>query len=381
MKVLMTADTVGGVWTYVLELARALASQGCQVVLATMGAGLTPEQRRAAQAVPGLEVRESRFKLEWMPDPWEDVARAGEWLLAVEAEVAPDCIHLNGFSHGALPWQAPCLVVGHSCVLSWWAAVHGEAAPPDWRHYQAQVQRGLQAAHLVAAPSRAMLAALQRHYGPLPPSLVIPNGRAAGYMPGPKQPFIFSAGRLWDAAKNLAALAAAAAGLAWPVYVAGDTQPPHPDAGPARPPAGVRWLGRLEPVALGGWFAGASLYALPARYEPFGLSVLEAAQAGCALVLGDVPSLRENWEGGAVFVPPDNAGALHAALAELIAQPARRLALAAAARQRALAFTPERMAAAYRAAYERARAEHVRRLVTLSSGSARVTAPDVVGAS
>ncbi len=33
---------------------------------------------------------------------------------------------------------------------------------------------------------------------------------------------------------------------------------------------------------------------LPARYEPFGLSVLEAALSGCALVLGDIPSLRES---------------------------------------------------------------------------------------
>ena len=32
----------------------------------------------------------------------------------------------------------------------------------------------------------------------------------------------------------------------------------------------------------------ASIYALPARYEPFGLSILEAALSGCALVLGDI---------------------------------------------------------------------------------------------
>ena len=42
------------------------------------------------------------------------------------------------------------------------------------------------------------------------------------------------------------------------------------------------------------WFARAGIYALPAVYEPFGLSVLEAALSGCALVLGDIPSLARN---------------------------------------------------------------------------------------
>ena len=36
MRVLMTADTVGGVWTYALELAGALAPLGVDITLATM---------------------------------------------------------------------------------------------------------------------------------------------------------------------------------------------------------------------------------------------------------------------------------------------------------------------------------------------------------
>ena len=38
------------------------------------------------------------------------------------------------------------------------------------------------------------------------------------------------------------------------------------------------------------------------RYEPFGLAVLEAAHAGCALVLSDIPTFRELWQGAASFV-------------------------------------------------------------------------------
>ncbi|NJL95480.1 MAG: glycosyltransferase family 4 protein [Anaerolineae bacterium] len=47
LSVLMTTDTIGGVWTYSLELARALPPAGITINLATMGAPLRPEQRRA----------------------------------------------------------------------------------------------------------------------------------------------------------------------------------------------------------------------------------------------------------------------------------------------------------------------------------------------
>jgi glycogen(starch) synthase len=44
--VLMTADTVGGVWTYAAELARTLAARGVDVHLATMGAPVRAHQRQ-----------------------------------------------------------------------------------------------------------------------------------------------------------------------------------------------------------------------------------------------------------------------------------------------------------------------------------------------
>jgi hypothetical protein len=122
-RILMSADTVGGVWTYALELARALLPYGVEVALATMGTPLTPEQWKAAKSIPKLEVFESNFKLEWMEDAWEDVRLSGEWLLDLEERIQPDVVHLNGYAHGALPWRSPTLIVGHSCVLSWWEAV------------------------------------------------------------------------------------------------------------------------------------------------------------------------------------------------------------------------------------------------------------------
>lgn len=347
--VLMSADTVGGVWHYAVELATALAARDVRVALATMGAPLTAAQQAQIATVPGARVCESSYKLEWMSGAWEDVERAGGWLLRLENELRPDVVHLNQFAFGALPFEAPKLVVAHSCVVSWWHAVCGMPPPREWDRYRLAVRDGLAGADLVAAPTKAMLDAIREHYGYEDAGVVIPNARRAeSYPPGKKEPVILSAGRLWDDAKNLAALEAVAPRLPWPICVAGSTSGP---GGGVRRPTGVHVLGDLAPEALARQLARASIYALPARYEPFGLSVLEAALAGCALVLGDIPSLREVWGDAALYVAPEDAQALRDCLGHLISKPATRAAWGRVARLRALEFTPERKARGYLSAY------------------------------
>lgn len=351
-RVLMTTDTVGGVWTYALDLSAALGARGVAVTLAALGEP-RPAQRRAAEDLPEVELRAAPFRLEWMEEPWDDVRGAGAWLLELERELVPDVVHLNQYAFGRLPFRAPRLVVGHSCVLSWWRAIHGEPPPPTWDRYRLEVARGLHAADGVVAPTRAMLGELRELYDlPAAGTLTIPNGRSpTAFRPAHrKEPLVLSAGRLWDEAKNLRALDAAAPEVPWDVVVAGPTEPPE-DTGPHARPTRVRLLGALEPAELAAWYGRASVYALPARYEPFGLSVLEAALSGCALVLGDVPSLRETWEGAARFVDPEDPAELAECLRELATDAAGRLELAATALGRALELTPERQAQRYLGVY------------------------------
>src|SRR3954454_18301707 len=68
-RILMTADTVGGVWTYALELAQALTPHGVEITLATMGPRANARQKDDAAQIPNLKLVESDFKLEWMDDP------------------------------------------------------------------------------------------------------------------------------------------------------------------------------------------------------------------------------------------------------------------------------------------------------------------------
>jgi glycogen synthase len=362
MNVLMTADTVGGVFTYALELAGALGRRGVHVALATKGGVLSDDQWQEARKVPRLEIFESCDRLEWMDDPWQDVARSSSWLLDLADQLHPDVVHLNEYAHGALPFDAPVMVVGHACVSSWFEAVRRTPPPTCYQRYRHEVARGLAAAGMVVAPTRWMLEALEQHYLPLPRSRVIPGGRsAARFHPREKEPFVLCAGRLWDPGTNVAALDAVADELSWPVLLAGEEE--HPDRAHAgrRARRRAHALGRLSPDALGAFYERAAIYALPARYEPFGLSVLEAALSGCALVLGDIPSLRETWSEAAVFVDPESPAVLRATLAGLIERPELRASLGSVARGRALALSPARMAEAYLEAYRELLAERPQR--------------------
>jgi glycogen(starch) synthase len=347
-RVLMTADAVGGVWTYALDLSRELVSRGVSVDLAVMGPAPSDAQRADAGRA-GVSLAERPGRLEWMDDPWCDVDAAGGWVIDLDRASRPDIVHLNGFCSGALPWGAPVVIVAHSCVRSWWRAVRREEAPDRFDEYHARVSAGLRAAALVVAPTAAMLHEIESDYGPASAARVIPNGRAFAPATGvAREPIVFAAGRVWDEAKNLGALCAAAREITWPLCIAGSAR--HASTTCALP-SHVRHLGCLDGDTLRAWFARASIYALPARYEPFGLSILEAALSGCALVLGDIRSLRETWNGAALFVPPDNRRAIAAGIQSLIDQEALREQLAARARERASRFTVARMADAYLSAY------------------------------
>jgi glycogen(starch) synthase len=342
MNVLMTADTVGGVWTYAMELTRALPN--VTFTLATMGR--KPSDGQRAEVAGNVRLVESEYKLEWQDDPWNDVDESGRWLLELEQETQPDVVHLNGYAHGALPFRAPKLVVAHSCVLSWWRAVKDEDVPENWSTYRERVQLGLAGAQLVAAPSAWMLAALDEHYRLTAPRRLIYNGRnflpATGHA---HRATVFAAGRLWDEAKNLRAVVAAAPHIDWPVRMAGD------GGADAR---NLTWLGWLEPASLARAYGEAAIYLFPALYEPFGLSVLEAALSGCALILGDIPSLREIWRDAAVFVPPRDPEQIARVTNEIIGNDRFRLELGQRAQKRAREFTAARMANGYRETYEAA---------------------------
>ncbi len=352
-SLLMTVDPLGGAFTHAVDLAAELANRGVRVTLATLGGSLSRSQERAAREVKWLTLEQSSFRLEWMDDAWDDVQRSGEWLLAIERRTCPDIVQLSSYAHGALPFIAPRIIVAHSCALSWWEAVTGTPPPPAYDAYRLAVQTGLAGADAVVTPTGTMLRALVEHYGhPARPRIIPGAAPTRSFRPSAKEASIATVGRLWDPAKNIVALGDIAPSLPWPIYAAGSNI--DLDGEPRRL-HGVHPLGELSRPEVASLLSRAAIFALPARYESFGLSVLEAALAECALVLGDIPELRETWSTTALYVQPDDREALARALQTLIEDPERRLDLARRSRARALARTPERTASTYLMLYAEVR--------------------------
>jgi glycosyltransferase involved in cell wall biosynthesis len=345
MKALLTTNNVGEIWIYAMELARKLGEESISVVLATMGWPLTPAQHREAEALANLDVFESLYKPEWMENPWDDVERAGQWLLRMRDEVQPDIIHLNSYSFGSLDWGLPVLITGHSEAVCRWLAIHQELPAGKFDLYREKVKAGIAGADELVAPTQAMLDVLDEFYGPLDKGLVIPNGRdPAIFHPQRKEPFILACGRLWDEAKNIGILDEVASNISWPIRIDGE----NPSSGNVSShKSSLQLTGSLSTDDRIHNLERASIYILPAKYEPFGISALEAGLAGCALVLADLPSLREVWQDAAIYVPPDESPAISQALNRLIRNESMLHQYADRAYLRALEYSPDRMAAAY----------------------------------
>ncbi len=348
-RVLMTTDAVGGVWRYSVELVAEFAGRGVETVLAVMGPAAGEAQRREVERLPGLRLVQTGLPLDWTAESPDDLRRAGDGLRGLAALTGAASVHLHAPGLvGHAPWPAPVVAVAHSCVGTWWRQVRGGDMPADLAWRADATASGLHLADAVIAPSRAHADAMRQVYGTLD-LRVIHNGRRP--LPtgaGPRARAVLTAGRLWDEGKRAAWLDRAAARLDAPVRAAG------PVAGPGSAAASfahLDLLGTLDEPVLADALAGAAVFASVPAYEPFGLAVLEAAQAGLALVLSDIPSLRELWEGAALFVADE--AALLPALRRALDAPGP---LGGAARERAGRYTAAAMAEATLALHAQVRA-------------------------
>lgn len=346
-RLAITTDAVGGIWRYAMDVAAGFAARGVKVTLIGLGPAPGPgKQQEAAAAGVHLDWLDNR--LDWtVADAAAATALAqdlGRRVAAVEA----DLLHLNAPALlGAANFPAETVVAAHSCLASWWRAVRRTALPPEWEWHKRLSARGLRRASVAIVPSAAFAADLGALHGPLPSLRVVPNAAR----PGPvrrKALEVLAAGRWWDEGKNLSALDAAAAGIDWPVLAAGSACGPSGETVRAEH---LRLVGALDAAEMAEHYGRASIFISLSLYEPFGLAVLEAASAGAALVLSDIPTFREIWEGAALFVDPARPEEAARAVNSLIADPGFRLRLGRNAQLRAGRYSLRRQLEGLDAAY------------------------------
>ena len=331
-RLLLTTDAVGGIWRYSIDLAGGLSQRGHDVTLAVLGPAAGAGQRAEAGAVPGLTLVETGLPLDWTADTAAALANASARLASLAALTGAGGVLLHAPALlGDARWPAPVVVVAHSCVGTWWRAVRGGAPPAGFAWRIAATGAGLRAAAGVIAPSAAHAAAVRDVYGPVNVR-VVHNGSASVPGAGERGRAVLTAGRLWDDAKGAAAIDRAARGLGVPVWAAGPVSGPN---GAWVDLPHLQLLGTLDAAGMADACARASVFVSMARYEPFGLSVLEAARAGMHLVLSDIPTFRELWDGAAAFTSEDG---LPQALAAALDRPGD-----GGARARAMRYTVDTM--------------------------------------
>jgi len=97
--------------------------------------------------------------------------------------------------------------------------------------------------------------------------------------------------------------------------------------------------GYVDNQVLCALYSAASLYLAPARYEGFGITLLEAFRAGCPVLASDIPAHREVGGDAAVYAGDNAAAAWQSAIAELMSDEHRRQQLVTAGRSRESNFS------------------------------------------
>lgn len=352
LRILMTTDAIGGVWQYSTDLAGELAKRGHSVTLAVLGPAPDERQRGPVLAVPGVELVESGLPLDWLctgPAPVEDAARE---MARLAGSCGADIVHCNMPTlAGASEFPAPVLAVTHGCVATWWQSAKAEPLPPGFRWHRELMRRGLVSADAVVAPSASYAATVRQTYRLSRPPRVVHNGRPAAplFDVGAQIEAAVTVGRLWDNVKGAALLDRVAARIGRPFLAAGAVRGPH---GEEISLSHLQMLGQLSAREIEVLLALRPIFVSAATFEPFGLAVLEAASAQCPLILSDIPTFRELWNGAATFVDPQDEDGFVAAIDGLVADPARRHQLGEAAARRAARYTPAATARIIEAIYD-----------------------------
>jgi len=116
----------------------------------------------------------------------------------------------------------------------------------------------------------------------------------------------------------------------------------------------LRFLGSVLDAEKHLLFAACTAFVWPSRYEGFGLPPLEAMQAGAPVISSDSSSMPEVVGQAGLLVPPDDVGALTAALVNVASDLQLQTQLRAKGLARAAAFTWRRTAELTLESYRRA---------------------------
>jgi len=382
---------LGGVEELTRHLALALVDAGDEVEVWTLhGDDAEPE---TVEVRDDLVVR--RFPMPLPAVKWSSLYRSAtigpRTLFSLRNAVdafRPDLLHVVCFGPNGAYATALARLTGLPLVVS----LQGETVMDDSdifetsRVLRSALRRGLRAAAAVTGCSAFTLADSERRFGLAPGcGVVVPNGvdldeihsggadepgdLGAPGSDGPEgpdrpwgggRPYVLALGRVVEK-KGFDLLLEAYAGVdesrRTADLVIGGTGSALEDLRARADALGlggsVHFVGRLSRGQVARYMAGAHLFVMPSRLEPFGIVILEGWRAGVAVVAtnrgGPPEFVRDGVDG--VLVDPFDTASFSLALEGLLTDDPRRRAVAAAGRARVAEFAWPVVAEHYRALY------------------------------
>jgi len=353
----------GGLGRHVTALAAQQAALGHEVVVVTQHGDDTADDEvvRGVRVVRARETHPEPRSLDnlinWVDSMQAAMAPAGS---ALARDWAPDVVHAHDWVVGeaaaaiADEAGAPLVVTMHATEAGrhqgWIVGalshdVHGR----EWLLAHR--------ADALIVCSRAMREEVRAAFGAPTPVEVVPNGvdlhewrtsegdrrqarREAGAV---GVPLVVYSGRLvWEKGvqtliEAVPDIAARHPGLRVLIAGRGPLEAELRDLAARTAASAVEFAGFLPEQRLRPLVAAADCAVVPSRYEPFGMVAVEAAALGTPVVASDVGGLREVVDPGrtGLLVPPGDPEALAHAVAQVLSDPVRADAMAAAAHRRA----------------------------------------------
>jgi glycosyltransferase involved in cell wall biosynthesis len=268
----------------------------------------------------------------------------------------PDLVHTHFvLPSGVIAWrlarryQVPYVVTAHGSDIPGYnpdrfALLH-RVLKPFWRQIVAN-------ASLLVSPSE-FLAGLIRRQVDLP-IRVIPNGYSPTESLGKsKRNLVLVVARLFPR-KGVQRFIEAIPGMPrdWEYVIAGDgPQLPHLKELAERLRVPVRFIGFVDAHTLRGYYEEARILVFPSIRENFPMVLLEAMDAGCAVITTDAEGCGEVVGKAGLVVRKDDAQQIRSALRRLMDDPALCQELRRKAMARADLFRWPRIASLYRDAF------------------------------
>lgn len=279
-------------------------------------------------------------------------------------ERRPDLIH----THFVVPSGMVARKLARDFNLPYVLTAHGSDIPgynPDRFRFlhvllQPMWRRIVRDATAISSPSEFLARLLKKHLDR--PVHIIPNGYSPHVHFGqPKRDLVLVVARLFPR-KGVQHFIDALHGhqTHWDIVVAGDgPQMPELKAQARELQVPIRFLGFVGKDALRQLYEQARVLVFPSIRENFPMVLLEAMDAGCAVITTDAEGCAEVIGQAGIVVPKGNAVEMRKSLLALMADPARCHELASLARERALQFRLPRISNLYREMFEEARRTHM----------------------